>query len=165
MATLQQILDRKKDVSGQVSTQTRTLALGMLAISWALLTVHDDPLRTMALNVSRFWMLSLAVCAVLVIAFDLLQYVAATKVAEKAIKAAEAASTKTALFDDTTLAYKAQAFLYHAKFYVLVAGAVLLMIIFIELFRTPAPPQPTAGPACCPTCATAPGPTPLSGAH
>ena len=165
MATLQQILERKKDVSGQVSTQTRTLALGMLAISWALLTVHDDPLRTMALSVSRFWMLSLAVCAVLVIAFDLLQYVAATTVAEKATKDAEAVPAKTALYDNTTPAYKAQAWLYHAKFYLLIAGALLLLVIFIGLFRTPVPPQSAAASTCCPTCATPPAPPSQPPAH
>ena|ERR1700722_13376322 len=147
MPILQTILERKKEVSGQVSTQTRTLALGFLAISWALLTAHDEPLHTMATHVSRYLILALAVSSVLVIASDLLQYVAATSVAQDAINRAEKVTPPAATYDNTSRAYKAQAFLYHSKFWLLSLGALLLLFIFIGLFSAPpAPPPPTPCP-------------------
>jgi hypothetical protein len=149
MATVQQILDRLKEVSGQVSAQTRTLALGFLGISWALLTAHDEPLRTMALHVNRLLILALACFAILVIAFDLLQYVAATAVADEAFDRAEKSEEQEALFLRDSFAYQAQAFLYHSKFCLLAVGALLLAIIFIGLFRAPSPPPSSPTPTTC----------------
>jgi len=137
MATLQEILDRKKEVSGQVSAQTRALALGMLAISWALLTTPYEPLLSMASHVSRALILGLAVCAVLVLVLDLLQYVAATSVAEKATQEAEAAEHQTATYDNSSFAYKAQAYLYYAKFVLLIVAGAMMAVIFVGLFRSP----------------------------
>ena len=84
MPTLKEIYDRKKEASGQVSTQTRNLAIGFVGIAWALLTAHDPPLSLMAARVNRNLLLWLAVISVIVVGCDLLQYVAATKMAEEA---------------------------------------------------------------------------------
>jgi hypothetical protein len=156
---MQEILERKKEVSGQVSAQTRALALGMLAISWALLTTPYEPLLSMASHVNRSLILGLAVCAVVVIVLDLLQYVAATSVAEKATQEAEKANHRTATYDNNSFAYKAQAYLYHAKFVLLIVAGLLLLVIFIELFKSPvAEPGATASSTtvCCPSCLAAP---------
>lgn len=68
MPAYDKILDRKKEASGQVSAQTRAYALGMMAISWALLTAHDEPLKSMAAHASRYLMLSMSVVGMLVLA-------------------------------------------------------------------------------------------------
>lgn len=137
MATLQEILDRKREVSGQVSAQTRALALGMLAISWALLTTPYEPLLSMASHVSRPLILGLAVVAVLVLVMDLLQYVAATSVAEKATQDAEKSAQLTAAYDSSSFVYRAQAFLYYCKFVLLIVAGVMMAVIFVELFKSP----------------------------
>jgi len=135
MPTLDEVYGRKKEASGQVSTQTRTLAFGFLAIAWSLLTVHDDPLKSMAARVPTYLILALAVISVIVLALDMFQYVAVTNMAESAYRKAEAAKQKESiLYDNESCAYKAQAFFYHAKFYVLGAGSLLLFVIFILLF-------------------------------
>ena len=153
MPSLDKILDRKKDVSGQVSAQTRTLALGMLAISWALLTVHDEPLRTMAGHVYRPILLWLAICSVLVIAFDLLQYVAGTEVADDAAARAEKATPKEALYNAASFAYRFQEFCYRVKFVLLTVAAVILAIVFVRLFtnsgNTPTPAAEKAEQVQC----------------
>jgi hypothetical protein len=139
MPTLDEVYSRKKEASGQVSTQTRTLAFGFLAIAWSLLTVHDDPLKTMAGRVPSCLLLTLATISVLVLVLDMLQYVALTKMAESAYHKAENTGQKeNVLYDKDSCAYKAQAFLYHAKFYLLVAGFLALIAIFVLLFL-PAP--------------------------
>jgi hypothetical protein len=136
MPELKDIYARKKEASGQVSTQTRTLALGMLAISWALLTVHDEPLKSMALHVHRFWILGLAVLSVLVIVCDMFQYVAITSMAGEALTRAEASNSnpQAAKYNNNLFAYKAQAFLYRTKFIILALAFALLVWIFIILF-------------------------------
>jgi hypothetical protein len=134
MPELKEIYARKKEASGQVSTQTRSLALGMIAISWALLTVHDDPLKTMATHVNRDWILGLAVVSVVVIICDLFQYVATTSMAGEALIRAENANPPAALYDDKLCAYKAQKYLYYGKFVILVIAFIILAVIFIRLF-------------------------------
>ena len=57
MLKLGDVYARKKEASAQVSTQTRTLAFGFLGISWALLTAHDDPLKSMVGHVPTFLLL------------------------------------------------------------------------------------------------------------
>ena len=134
MPELKEIYARKKEASGQVSTQTRSLALGMLAISWALLTVHDDPLKTMAAHVKRDWILSLAVVSVIVIICDLFQYVAITSMAGEALIRAENANPQAALYDNKLFAYRAQRYLYYGKFLIVGFAFVLLVVIFMRLF-------------------------------
>jgi hypothetical protein len=135
MPTLDEVYSRKKEASGQVSSQTRTLAFGFLAITWSLLTVHDEPLKTMAGRVPTYLVLALAAVSVLVLVLDMLQYVALTNVAESAYRKAEdAGQTDNVLYNKDSCAYKAQAFFYYAKFYVLAAGFAMLLVIFVLLF-------------------------------
>ncbi len=141
MPKLDEIYARKKEASGQVSTQTRTLAFGFLAIAWALLTVHDEPLRSMAANVNRYWILGLALTSIIVLALDMFQYIAVTRMAESTYRKAEAAGQTTdILYDKESCAYKAQAFFYHSKFWFLGLGSVLLAVIFVLLLH---------GTECC----------------
>ena len=103
-----------------------------------------------------FLVLWLAIFAVIVVALDLLQYVAATKVAEKALKDAEHAANRTAKYDDQSFAYKAQVRLYQWKFVALVIGGLLLAVIFVWLFMVPIaePAAMASSPTvCCKPCA------------
>lgn len=134
MLKYNEIYARKKEASGQVSTQTRSLALGYLAIAWALLTVHDDPLKSMVAHLNRYMILGLAAISVVVIIADLFQYVAITSMAGVALKKAAEAPDRKAQYDEDSFAYCSQAFLYHAKFWILGVGGILLGIIFILLF-------------------------------
>jgi len=134
MLDLKDIYARKKEASGQVSTLTRALALGFLGVSWTLLTAHDEPLHTMAANVNKYLILSLAVVSGLVLAFDIFQYVAITSMAEEAYRRAEDVGHKEAQYDSKSTAYKAQGFFYHAKFATLIIGSLLLVFVFVRLF-------------------------------
>ena len=133
MPTLGELRERKKEVSGQVSAQTRTSALGLLAVSWGLLTAHDEPLKTMAARVSHAALWGMAVVAFLVLACDLLQYVASTAVANEALHRAEESADQKALYDTSSFAYKVADLLYFTKFGFLLVGAFLLIWVFVEL--------------------------------
>jgi hypothetical protein len=135
MPNLDQLLDRKKEMSGQVSTLARGLALAFIGVAWTLLTAHDEPLHTMAAKVSKYQLLLLAAISVLVLVCDLLQYVAATSFTDEAVGRARAATDKTALYNDELFAYKAMEYLYFTKFYILIAGSLVLVIIFVLLFQ------------------------------
>lgn len=135
MPKIEEVYARKKEASAQVSTQTRTLAFGFLGVSWALLTVHDEPLKSMAANVPPWLILSLAVGSIIVLALDMFQYVAVTSMADAAYhKAEKAKQTEGILYDSESFAYKAHVFFYQVKFWVLWAAALLLLVIFGFLF-------------------------------
>ncbi len=158
MPSSSKLLARRKEFSGQVSTQTRGLALGFLAISWALLTAHDEPLRSMAANVNRYLILGLVVGSFLVLTCDLLQYVAATTMVNQAYQRAEASEDKTGEIDENSFAFKAQKVLYFTKFVILAVSSVLLVWIFVLLFlpsRVPPVAAQTPAPACIPVCQAA----------
>jgi uncharacterized membrane protein len=132
---LEDVWARKKEASAQVSTQTRTLAIGFLAFAWALLTVHDGPLKSMAGQVPSYLILTLAAVSVLVLILDMLQYVAITTMAEATYhKAEKVEQTEGILYDSNSRAYKAQSVFYHAKFYALATASILLGFIFVLLF-------------------------------
>lgn len=134
MATQKDLLERQKEVSGQVSAQTRTSALGLLAISWALLTAHDQPLEAMAAHVPQYQKLALAVLGMFVLVFDMLQYVSATKDVGKALAKAEKDPNKEADYDYDAFTYKAILRCYRLKFSVLTIAGILLALIFMQLF-------------------------------
>jgi len=141
MPKLEEIWARKKEASAQVSAQTRAMALGFLAVAWALLTAHDQPLRSMAEQIPSYLLLVLAAVSVLVLVLDMLQYVAITKMAEDTyLKAEKENQTNDVLYDPQSRAYKAQALFYHAKFYALSAAAAVLLAIFVLLFLQVHPP-------------------------
>ena len=66
---------------------------------------------------------------------DQFQYVAITRMASAALTRAAADRHRQAQYDEKSLAYRAQAALYHSKFWILGMGGVLLLIIFIGLFQ------------------------------
>lgn len=134
MPTLKEIADRRKEVSGQVSTQTRTLALGLLAIGWALLTAKDgEPIKLMATRAGRSPVLTAIFCALATIACDLLQYVAATSVAQDALERAEKSEQKTARYNLNSYTYRFQLLLYRGKFWCLALGSLLMLLVFIRM--------------------------------
>jgi NADH:ubiquinone oxidoreductase subunit 3 (subunit A) len=166
MLKLSDIYARKKEASGQVSTQTRGLALGFVAIAWALLTAHDEPLRSMTIHVSRYLILLFAVCAVLVLICDLLQYVAITSFVEDAYDEAEKRTPQEGEYDSSSRAYRVHAILYKTKFWLLGIAFSLLVIIVGFLFRPISPvasektPSASDCPVLSPSAAEPPAATP-----
>jgi hypothetical protein len=133
--TLDQIYERKKEASSQVSALTRSIAFSFLGIAWMLLTARDDPLKSMSMHVPICLLVLLIIGSVLILIFDILQYVAVTNMADKAFHDAEREGKKDNIkYDPNSLAYKSQAFFYHAKFYTLCVVTAVLIIVFAMLF-------------------------------
>jgi len=135
MRTWKELDETAKDATGQVSTLTRSLALGYLAVAWALLTASENPLKSMAANVDRYLILALAACSVLFLTCDLLQYFALARTATEAATRAKALNPAQADYKETSIAYKAQGVMFFLKFWVAVLGGILLVVIFICLMR------------------------------
>src|SRR2546430_2655418 len=89
MASEAEILARKKEMSDKISTQVRTLGVGILALTWGL-TVSDSAIAkdiTAKLKMPLLWVGTLAIG---VIFLDFLQYVCSYEVARRLLNYMEA---------------------------------------------------------------------------
>ena len=81
----EEAIKRHLEYTGQLSTQCRTLSLGLLAFIWALLT-KESPLRgsDSAITPHTRWnLLAIALVVILALVCDALQYFAGLKVQER----------------------------------------------------------------------------------
>ena len=155
MPSISQLEATVKESTGQVSTLTRSLALGYLAVCWALLTAHDEPLHSMAANVNRYYVLALAACSVLFLTCDLFQYFATARSAEEAVSRAKAVNPAQADLNQKSFAYRSQVVMFFSKFVLAVLGGLLLIAIFVcLLLPIETHPSPAATPAHDPCAAT-----------
>jgi hypothetical protein len=161
MPKLDDIHVRKKEASSQVSAQTRSLALGYLGISWALLTAHDEPLRSMAANVSKSLLVSLAAGSFPAIFCDFWQYVALRRMVNNAADLAETAKEQVALYNEDSWEFRTQKCLYQAKIWIVVSSTLLLIAIFFRLLAPTQTLPSHSGEQKCPPAST---PSPNSAA-
>jgi hypothetical protein len=88
--TRDEVLKRCAEFSGQLSTQCRTVSIGLLAFAWALMTSKDSPLidqTTRMLDASRRWQLvGISCVAIGALVADLIQYYAGLRVERKVLK-------------------------------------------------------------------------------
>lgn len=88
--TREEVLKRRAYFSSQLSTQCRTLSLGLLAFTWALMTGKDSPLRdttTRMVDASNHWQLvGISCLAIGVLCVDAVQYFAGLQVEEQCLK-------------------------------------------------------------------------------
>ena len=84
-----EVLKRRADFSGQLSTQCRTLSAGILAFAWALMTGNESPLKdakTHAITHASTWnLVGISSLVILVLAADAVQYYAGFKVEERCL--------------------------------------------------------------------------------
>jgi hypothetical protein len=99
MPTREEVVKAYGEASNQLSTQCRTLSLGILALSWAMLTSKDSPLREGAKSLSpalKWNLVGIEAAVILVLAIDAWHYVLALHVEDKA---------RTKIGDNPTVMY------------------------------------------------------------
>ena len=117
----------------RLSTQVRTLALGVLALVWTFLSAAKEviPLK---LGGSKEPLVLIGALCVLALLLDLLQYVAFYISANGVRKQAEKAKSDEAEYDEKSAARIAQNSLFWAKQLAMIGAAVwLLALIFVTV--------------------------------
>jgi hypothetical protein len=131
MATKADILARKKDMSDKISTQVRTLGVGILALTWGL-TISDSAIAkemTVKLKMPLLWVGTLAIGVVLL---DFLQYVCAYDVARRLLNYVEANSLAEGEYDYTSPLWILQSVLFYGKQLLLAAASFYLLFEFVR---------------------------------
>jgi hypothetical protein len=132
VANRDEVLKRYAEFTGQLSTQCRTLGVGILAFAWALMTSNDSPLKDAATHslgraASRN-LIGISLLVILVLAADAVQYYVGMRVEEGVLEKMEKNHCDTAMYGRDTRAVQGVAF--HAKL-VGLAIAVLWLVIFL----------------------------------
>lgn len=128
MAQRKDVLDQLTSLSDRLSTQVRTVALGILALTWGLL-VGDS---TAAKEISFHWrgnLVALGGLAVLVMFLDFLQYVAGYHNVRALQKRMEKEGLDEAKFDDASWSWKLRLFFFNAKQWALAINVTWLLIV------------------------------------
>lgn len=127
------VLDELTSVSNRLSTQVRTVALGILALTWGLL-VGDS---TAAKDISSHWrgnLVALGGLAVFVMFLDFLQYVAGYRNVRALLRKMEKEGLEEARYDDTSWSWRLRLFFFNAKQWALAINVTwLLIVLFLWL--------------------------------
>jgi hypothetical protein len=129
------ICKRLDVVTDKLSTQARTLGLGLLAFCGGLLLKESDFSKQLNTSIQRR-LLAIAALGTVVLLFDLLQYFALYSVARSALKKLEIEQEKVPAdelkktvevdYDDKSAAFRASLLLFNAKVLILVIAAFWL---------------------------------------
>jgi hypothetical protein len=127
---LKDIYDDLNFATDRLSTQVRTLVLGILALVWAFLSGNKDvlPLR---LGASKEPLVLIGAICILTLVLDLLQYMCLYVSANQVRQRAEAANDDTAEYDERGGIRRIQRFLFWAKQVTTLGAAVWLLILIV----------------------------------
>jgi hypothetical protein len=128
MATKKDVLERKKEASEKVSTQVRTLGVGVLAVTWGLLA-SDSVIALQIATTLRVSLMVIGVMAVIAILLDFLQFVLAHEIAKSMLVEMEAKKLQEIEYDYTKLTYRLMYGFYNWKQIVLSIATLYLICI------------------------------------
>ena len=130
MATLKEVLERKKEVTDKISIQVRTISAALIVFTWSIFSSVDSSKAAEIRKVFTPFLLLIDIFAILALAADFLQYVCAQRVVENALSVPESKSSGNYLYDDEWPSYRAQNWAFLLK-QIFCATAVLLTILII----------------------------------
>lgn len=122
---LKDMLDRKKEITDKLSTQVRTIALGILIATWGLLTNSNPQTEILVKSfLPAFTLIDL--CAVLALLFDFVQYVCSYEVVSKALKTRDT-ETQLGDYDDQSSSFR-----WANRFFILKqVSAAVAVVVFL----------------------------------
>jgi TRAP-type C4-dicarboxylate transport system permease small subunit len=116
-------------ISDRLSTQIRTVGLGLLAISWTVLVGDSEFLRKLSDRLGRSLLIVSTLC-VFVLFIDFLQYVVGYIYAHRTLVKAEAKDLKVIEYERDNLLFKSRSFLFWSKQLVMVGTLVFFLYAF-----------------------------------
>jgi len=125
--TKEQILEDLDWITDRLSTQVRTVALGVLALAWGLLLGDKEPAKSEVLHL-KWHLMAIGGTCVLVLVLDYLQYVAGYANTRGILKEMESEGKKQEQFDPKKLSYRLRGAFFVLKQLALAAAIVWMSI-------------------------------------
>ena len=126
MPDLKEIAKELEFISDKLSTQVRTVALGLLAITWAILVGDSTFLRKLSEGLGKSLLL-IAVLSIFVLLVDFIQYVIGYIYVHKTLKAAERQDLTEIDYDPESSLYRFRSILFWTKQFVLIVTLVFFL--------------------------------------
>jgi len=123
---LKEIAKELEFISDKLSTQVRTVALGLLAITWAILVGDSTFLRKLSEGLGKSLLL-IAVLSIFVLLVDFIQYVIGYIYVHKTLKAAERQDLTEIDYDPESSLYRFRSILFWTKQFVLIVTLVFFL--------------------------------------
>ncbi len=127
------ILEELQFLSDRISTQVRTLALGVLALTWGLLIGESDVAKDIASQM-KSQLLMIGGLSVLVMFADFLQYVFGYINTNDVLKRVEKSNLQEAKFDTSSFSYRLRKWFFLLKQWLTVVLVLWLLLVLIRWF-------------------------------
>lgn len=115
-------IQEKSDVTAQISDTTRFVAFGLLLAFYSIHAADPDNFGG-SLQKHNVLLLIMGLSAALAVLCDYLQYFFGLKSVENALR------RETLDYDDASFSYRARKFMFSAKQWFVIAGAVILVLM------------------------------------
>ena len=126
MANKKDVLERLHFVTDRLSTQVRTLGLGILAVTWGVF-IGDSPTAKNMSHVLKVPLLLAGAGSILAMLLDFLQYVAGYLDAQATLRTLEDSAKEDVKFDTRSLTYRLQTVFFTAKQWSLTSATIVLL--------------------------------------
>jgi len=119
-----------------LSTQVRTVALGVLVLTWGLLIGDSSFTAAIATDIKP-QLLGIGLCAVASMFLDFLQYICGYLVSKGMLEKMEGKGNKETQYDYKAISYRLRLYLFNAKCWLLSATVVwLIAVLLYSLIHT-----------------------------
>jgi len=115
MATQNEILAREKDVTDKISTQVRTISVGLIVFTWSIYNSAENTLAAAMRNVLAPLFLVVDILCIAALSADFIQYVCAKVSVENSLNQPIDAANDVYGYHTGWLSYKGQYWAFWAK--------------------------------------------------
>lgn len=130
MPTLKEVIEDLNWLCDRISTQVRTMSIGLLAITWGLLIGKPEITQPLPLWLKKN-LLAIGILALVVMLSDFLQYFVGFWVVDSLRKSMEAKKQTEAEYDYGTIPYKLREFFFWAKLVLVVIACIWFLAVII----------------------------------
>lgn len=130
MASKSEIQKELDFITGQLSTQVRTLAFGTLAFTWGLFVSNSPFARALTARLNG-QLVGVSTIAVMTMSFDFLQYLMGYINVGTLFQRVEADGSPEGHYDYDSLSWKARTWCFRAKIFTLIVAVFWLVSVLV----------------------------------
>ena len=131
MPEINEIVEELGFISDRLSTQVRMIAIGLLAVTWAIFVGESSFLRKLAEGLGKS-LLIVSALSVLVLLVDFLQYVTGYVFVRRTLKAAEAQGLNKIEYDSESPLFKVRSIFFWTKQFILILTIALFLVVLVN---------------------------------
>jgi len=132
MASEKDILDREKEVTDKISTQVRTISVGLIVFTWSIYNAAEHTLAAGMKRVLSPLFVVVDILCVLALGADFLQYVCAKVAVENSLNEPMDRANNLYGYKAAWLSYRAQYWTFWSK--IAFCGAAIALALIVTLY-------------------------------